>query len=184
MDIHKPKIFLHACCAPCLTYPYKVLSSYYEVTVFFYNPNIHPMREYNRRLSSVKKIADNWNFELIVASYDKERWFEAVRDLEQCKEGGKRCVKCYRFRLQKTAETAKQRGLDLFATTLTVSPLKKAEVINRLGFTIQKEMKINYLESNFKKKDGFKKSCQFSKQEGLYRQNYCGCIYSKRDSTV
>jgi len=180
MDSSKSKLFLHACCAPCTTYPYTILSTDFEVTVFFYNPNIHPFTEYNQRLKSVKYLADKWKFELIVASYDPERWFTAVQGLEEYEEGEKRCVECFKLRLQKTAETAKKRGFDLFSTTLTISPLKKAEVINTLGLKIQKEIGVDYFISNFKKKDGFKKSCQMSKQEGLYRQNYCGCIYSIR----
>lgn len=180
----KPKLLFHACCAPCVTYPFSILSSEYNITVYFYNPNIHPVKEYKQRLSSIKKLALAWKFELIIASYDKENWFDAVGGLEQCKEGGKRCVECFRLRLQKTAEVAKQKSFDFFASTLTVSPLKNAEIINNLGNEIQIETGINYLESNFKKKDGFKKSCQLSRQENLYRQNYCGCIYSKRDSQV
>lgn len=181
INSRKSKLLLHACCAPCITYPYTILAPEYEITVYFYNPNIHPRKEYNHRLESVKKLADNWKFKLIVASYDTDKWFKAVKGLEECKEGGARCVECFRLRLQETALTAQNKGFDLFATTLTVSPLKKAEVINRLGLTIGKKKGIDYLESNFKKKDGFKKSCQLSQKEGLYRQNYCGCVYSRRD---
>jgi len=181
MDANKPKLFLHACCAPCITYPYIELFPYYTVSVYFYNPNIHPAAEYDMRLKNMRELAYKWKFDLIVASYDVNRWFQAIEGLEDCQEGGERCVECYRLRLQKTAEAAKKRGFDLFATTLTVSPLKDAEVINSIGQKIQKRIGINYLESDFKKKDGFKKSCEISRQQDLYRQNYCGCIYSKRE---
>ncbi len=181
MNNRKPKLFLHACCASCITYPYTTLSPDYEVTVFFYNPNIHPQKEYNHRLESVKKLAEKWRFDLIIASYDTEKWFTAVKGLEECKEGGNRCLECFRLRLEKTAETAKERDFDFFATTLTISPLKDAEVINRIGISLEEKVGINYLRSNFKKRDGFKKSCQLSQQEDLYRQNYCGCVYSRRE---
>jgi len=183
LDTHKPKLLLHACCGPCTTSPYKELHPHYKISVYFYNPNIHPVTEYKRRLKDLRELADKWNFDLILGSYDTKRWFQVIKGLEDCKEGGQRCVECYRLRLQKTAETAKGKGFDLFATTLTVSPLKNAEVINRIGINIQEHLGIDYMESNFKKKDGFKKSCKISRQEGMYRQNYCGCIYSRRESS-
>ena len=181
MSNRKSKLLLHACCAPCITYPYITLSSDFKVTVFFYNPNIHPQKEYDQRLESVKNLADKWRFDLIIASYDPEKWFNIVKGLEDCEEGGERCAECFRIRLQKTAETAKKGDFDLFSTTLTISPLKKAEVINRIGISLGEDVGIDYLKSDFKKKDGFRKSCQLSQQENLYRQNYCGCVYSRRE---
>jgi predicted adenine nucleotide alpha hydrolase (AANH) superfamily ATPase len=179
-DTKKKKLLLHACCAPCVTHPVRLLSESYEITAYFYNPNIHPESEFEARKEEILRLGEKWGFEVLPGEYDADLWFEAVRGLEAEPEGGARCAVCYDIRLRKTAELARETGFDLFATTLSISPLKKAEVINEIGKNIQARTGIAYLEANFKKKDGFKLSCQHSKNEGLYRQDYCGCVYSQR----
>lgn len=180
MSETKKRLLMHACCAPCVTHPIRVLSEAYRVAAYFYNPNIHPESEYEARKGEILRLGEKWGFEVIPDSYDKDAWFEAVRGLENEPEGGARCAVCYRFRLQKTAESARRKGFDLFTTTLSVSPLKKADLINAIGKEIQDETGTAFLVADFKKKDGFKMSCRYSREEGLYRQDYCGCIYSQR----
>lgn len=181
-DTKQTQLLLHACCAPCVTHPVRLLSETCELTVYFYNPNIHPKTEYEARKDEILRLGGKWGFEVITGEYDAYAWFEAVRGHEDDPEGGERCAICYRYRLQKTAACALERGFDLFATTLSISPLKKAGRINEIGKKIQTETGITYFEADFKKKEGFKISCQLSKDERLYRQDYCGCIFSqKRD---
>ena len=176
----KKKLLLHVCCAPDATVPYLRLRDGYEVVAFFYNPNIHPREEYEKRLNEAEKLAKLWDFPLIVGEYDAERWFSAVRGLEDEPEGGKRCEVCYALRLEESAKLAKELACDAFATTLTISPHKKAEKINALGREAGERHGVEYLESNFKKRDGFKESVRLSRELGLYRQRYCGCRYSMR----
>ncbi len=175
------KLLLHVCCAPDATVPYLRLKGDYEVVGFFYNPNIDEREEYNRRLDAMKKLSEAWNFPFIEGEYDVESWRKAVKGLEDLPEGDKRCLVCYRLRLEKTAEMAKKLGFDTFATTLTISPHKKADKINAIGRDVSDIYGVEYLESDFKKKDGFKESVRLSKELNLYRQNFCGCSFSRRD---
>jgi len=184
VEIKRKKLLLHICCAPCSTSVIPRLSSEYEVCGFFYNPNIDIEEEYILRKSEIEKLAKIYNTPMIYGEYDVEKWRELIKGLEKEPEGGKRCEVCFRKRLKETAEVAKEKGFDLFCTTLTVSPLKNAKLINQTGKEIEKETGCKYLESNFKKKDGFKKSVELSRKYNLYRQNYCGCSYSKRGLEV
>jgi len=171
------KILLHVCCAPCSTEVINRLSSH-ELTFFYYNPNIHPEEEYQKRLENVRKIADRFGLELLEGKYDKDDWFKAVKGLENEPEGGKRCTVCFDMRLKKTAEQAKMIGSDAFATTLTISPHKNADIINDIGKKYAEEQGLVFIDDDFKKCDGFVKSVNLSKKFGLYRQKYCGCVYS------
>ena len=175
----KKRLLLHTCCAPCSPHVVELLRSTFEVSAFFYNPNIHPLEEYQVRLEEMKKFLRTISVELIVGDYDADQWFRLVEGLEQEQEGGKRCELCYRMRLERTALTAQTKGFQYFATTLTVSPHKNAKIINRIGREIKSNPDVIFYEADFKKRDGFKKSCELSERHGFYRQNYCGCIYSK-----
>jgi hypothetical protein len=152
-----------------------------ELTAFFYNPNIHPQGEYVRRLAEVERYCREHAIALVEGEYDTERWFSAVKGSEDQKEGGKRCEICYRMRLEKTALIAQGRSIGYFATTLTVSPHKKALVVNRIGRETGVQYSRVFYEADFKKQDGFKKSCELSKLYNFYRQTYCGCVYSIKD---
>lgn len=173
------KLLLHICCAPDATHPIQLLNDEYDLASFFYNPNIHPEDEYARRLESMRALSKKWDITLCEGEYDKDRWLSLTELYKEEPEGGKRCEICYRIRLEKTAMQAAEDGYDLFGTVLTISPHKNAEKINDIGRKAGKKHGIAFLESNFKKKDGFKKSVKLSKSLGLYRQTYCGCIYSK-----
>lgn len=177
-----PGLLLHSCCSPCSSYVLEYLSQYFSVTVFFYNPNIHPEEEYYKRLEEQKKLIVqlpvNNKIHLIEGEYEPDVFFKETQGLEQEKEGGKRCLRCFYLRLKKTAEKASDLKFPYFTTTLTVSPHKNAEIINQIGQEIAFEYHLDYLYSNFKKKNGFKRSIALSHQYHLYRQNYCGCIYS------
>ncbi|MCX7698281.1 MAG: epoxyqueuosine reductase QueH [Candidatus Goldbacteria bacterium] len=177
------KILLNVCCAPDATHSINVLQEEgFHVITYFYNPNIHPENEYKRRFLDMIKLAKQINIENIThVPYDLEEWKKRCDKYAGEKEGGKRCIECFKLRLKKTAEKAKELGIEIFATTLTISPHKNAELINKIGKEIANEFGIKYYESNFKKKDGFKKSIELSKKYNLYRQNYCGCVYSQRD---
>jgi predicted adenine nucleotide alpha hydrolase (AANH) superfamily ATPase len=175
----KPKILLQVCCAPDATVAAERLRAEYTVGVYFYNPNIHPGEEYDKRVQELARLAPQIGAENYSAPYDPERWFEAVKGYEHEPEKGVRCHICFRLRLEATAGAAKELGFDLYGTVLTVSPHKDAELINRLGREIGTRYGVEYFESNFKKKDGFKRSLELSKQFGLYRQDYCGCVFSR-----
>lgn len=179
-----PALLLHSCCAPCSSYVIEYLSDYFKITVFFYNPNIYPDEEYLHRSAEQQRLIKEFPAKYPVAfmqgEFDKERFYSAVKGMEQEPEGGARCAACYRLRLEETARRAKQGGYDYFATTLTISPLKNAQTINQIGEQIGKTCGTAYLCSDFKKKNGFKRSTELSAQYGMYRQNYCGCVFSKR----
>lgn len=177
----KPKLLLHCCCAPCVTHPIRILSETFEVTAFFYNPNIYPESEYQARLLEIQKLSQNWQFPLLIGPYEFERWEARIRGHENDPEGGSRCLLCYQLRLEETALKAKFANMDYFTSTLSISPHKNANQINAIGEAIASRYGISFYAANFKKKDGFKISCELSKQEGLYRQNYCGCQYSRRE---
>lgn len=175
-----PKLLLHACCAPCASHPAAELKRDFSVTLVFYGSNIHPEIEYRKRLDSASHLSERLKLELVELEYDPDAWFNAVKGLEKEPEGSRRCSICYRIRLKRIAEFAKQNGYQCFATTLTTSPHKPARIINPIGKEIAQKYGLDFLDKDFKRLDGFKKSCELSKEYGLYRQGYCGCVYSRR----
>lgn len=178
-----PKLFLHSCCAPCSTYVIEYLSNYFYITVFYYNPNIDDKEEYSKRLLEQKKLICNMDtkypVKFVEGDYDVNLFRKIAKGLTQEPEGGKRCLACYRLRLKKTAQYAKAHEYDYFTTTLSISPLKNASKLNEIGLALQDSIGPLYLPSDFKKKNGYKRSSELSRQYGLYRQDYCGCSYSK-----
>lgn len=176
------KILLHSCCSPCACYPIQeLINQGFKVTLFYYNPNIHPQNEYFARLNELKKYIGKYRkVGLIEGEYEDKKWFALVRGLENEPERGKRCDVCYETRLRKTGELAKQKGFDCFGSTLSISPHKKANKISQLGRLLAKEFDINFFDKDWKKMNGFKRACEISKEEGFYRQNYCGCVFSKK----
>ena len=178
-----PKLFLHSCCAPCSSYVLEYLSRYFEITVFYYNPNIYPAGEYHERAAEQKRFIDQFpadhKISYIEGTYDTKRFYEMAKGLEKVPEGGERCFKCYELRLRESAMLAKAGGFDYFTTTLSISPLKNAEKLNEIGELLETEYGVKHLTSDFKKKNGYKRSTELSKEYELYRQNYCGCIFSQ-----
>lgn len=178
-----PTLLLHACCAPCSSYVLEYLSEYFIIKVLYYNPNISPESEYEYRLQEEQRLIDTLNtknkVELIKGNYNPNVFFDAVKGYEKEPERGKRCEICFKLRLEETARYCKEINADYFATTLTISPLKNAEIINTIGENIGKKYGVNYLPSDFKKKNGYKRSIELSQEYNLYRQNFCGCIFSK-----
>ena len=180
-----PTLLLHACCAPCSSYVLEYLSAYFHITVFFFNPNISDKTEYQKRADELERLISVqphvYPVGFLAGSYEPERFFEAVRGYESCREGGQRCVICYRLRLSETADMARERGFDMFTTTLPISPLKNAAKLNEIGGEEAERVGVPYLFSDFKKKEGYKRSITLSAEYGLYRQNYCGCVFSRKD---
>ena len=189
-----PRLFLHSCCAPCSSYCLEYLRKYFRITVFYYNPNISMEPEYRKRVEEQKRLIAAYNAQLeenkeltgygidiVEGDYEPQEFYAIAKGLEQCPEGGERCFLCYELRLQKTAELAKEQGFDYFATTLTISPLKNAQKLNEIGERLAVGYGINWIVSDFKKKNGYKRSIELSAEYGLYRQDYCGCIYSKQE---
>lgn len=181
-----PTLFLHACCAPCSSYCLEYLSKYFKITVVFYNPNITDKSEYEYRLNEEKRLISEMSFvnpvSIIEGEYNPNEFFELAKGFEDAPERGSRCLRCYEQRLRYTAKLCKEHGADYFATTLTLSPLKNAEAINLIGERLSKELCTPYLCTDFKKKGGYLRSIELSKLHNLYRQNYCGCVYSKKAS--
>ena len=181
-----PRLFLHACCAPCSSYVLEYISRFFSVTVFFYNPNISPKEEYEKRVSEIQRLISEMEFvhpvAFIEGEYKPEDFYEMARGLEEVPEGGERCFRCYRLRMEEAARLAEQGGYDYFTTTLSISPLKNAGKINEIGQELSQIYKVEHLPSDFKKKNGYKRSIELSHEYGLYRQNYCGCVFSKRES--
>ena len=178
----KPKLLLHVCCAPCSSYVLTYLSDYFDITVLYYNPNISPIEEYQKRLNEEKRLIKELNKEnihIMECKYDNETFNEIAKGLEDAPEGGIRCYKCYTLRIEETARIAKEKNFDYFTTTLTISPLKNSQVLNKIGRELEEKYNVKYLYSDFKKKEGYKTSIILSKKYNLYRQNYCGCKYSK-----
>ncbi len=181
-----PTLLLHACCAPCSSYVLEYLTRYFRITVFYYNPNIYPQKEYAHRASEeerlIEEMTENGVFchpvQLIEGAFDTDAFYEAVQGLEKIPEGGQRCWACFRLRLFETAKMAAEKGFDYFTTTLSVSPHKNAEKINEVGEEAAREMGVKWLPSDFKKKNGYQRSIALSGEYGLYRQNYCGCKFS------
>lgn len=178
----KPLLLLHSCCGPCSSYVLEYLSRYFKIKLFFFNPNIQPLEEYNKRLAAQKELLEKINLpdiEFIQGEYNPADFFSAVKGLENEREGGKRCEVCIKLRMKAAAEAAVNYNADYFATTLTVSPHKNALYINTAGESLENEMNIPYLVSDFKKKNGYKRSIELCRLFNIYRQNYCGCIFSK-----
>lgn len=179
-----PTLLLHSCCAPCSSYCLEYLSQYFKITVFYYNPNIYPGEEYYKRVEEQKKFISllpaQYPISFEEGVYDTARFYAMAKGLEDCPEGGERCFRCYELRLREAAELAKKRNMDYFTTTLSISPLKNAEKLNEIGDALAKEYDIRYLNSDFKKKNGYKRSVELSEQYGMYRQYYCGCVFSKK----
>jgi len=180
MNQSKQSLLLHVCCAPCATHSIRMLTHQFDVTAYFYNPNIEPEDEYKIRLEEMNRLAGEWNVPLLEDPYENSAWHEAVDAYKDEPEGGRRCELCYRFRLRKTALTAKARQFDRFTTTLSISPHKSAGLINRAGSRVAEETGLPFHAVDLKKKDGFRISCQISKEMHFYRQSYCGCLYSRR----
>lgn len=181
MEQKKNKIVLHACCGICSGYPVSYLQDAgYQVIVYFYNPNIYPNEEYQKRLDAEKTLCEHFGCELVEAEYNQEEFFNAAKGFEQEPEKGKRCDKCFELRLKKTAEFAKSRGIDVFTTSIVISPHKNFQKLAAIGQELAQEYGLNFLDIDFKKKDGFLKTNKISRELGLYRQNYCGCKFSLR----
>lgn len=178
---YKPKLLLHSCCAPCSSYVIEYLHNYFDITVIYYNPNIFPKEEYEKRKEEQIRFLKNYNDVYFMdCDYENEKYNVLVKGLENEPERGKRCNICFKLRLEKTAIEAKSNNFEYFGTTLTVSPYKNSTLINDIGRELELKHNINWLYSDFKKSDGYKRSIELSKEYNLYRQNYCGCVYSKR----
>ncbi len=179
-----PSLLLHSCCAPCSSQVITSLTNYFDITILYYNPNIYPEEEYLKRKKEQIKLINEINninkLEIIDCDYDNDIYEQEIKGLENEQEGGSRCYKCFKLRLNKTAQIAKENNYDFFSTTLTISPYKNSKLINIIGKDLEKKYNITWLYSDHKKRDGYKKSIELSKKYNLYRQNYCGCIYSKR----
>lgn len=181
MEPVRKSMLLHICCGPCSVYVAPMLNVQFQVTGYFYNPNLDSPEEYQKRLHEAKRVAEISGFPLLAPPFNPDPWKKAILGLEMEPEGKERCRRCINLRLLKTAEAAKEGGFDVFCTTMTVAPMKNADLINNEGSRIAGALDILYLSSDFKKKDGYRKTVELSRKYGLYRQNYCGCIYSRRD---
>lgn len=181
-----PKLLIHSCCAPCSSYTLEYLSKYFEITVYYYNPNIYPISEFEKRFNEQKRFIAEMNFknevDLICGEYLYDDFLKIAKGLEHIPEGGERCFKCYKLRLEKTAKLAQKGGFDYFCTTLSISPLKNSQKINEIGMELEKNYGVKWLPSDFKKREGYKRSIELSKEYNLYRQNFCGCVYSKKEA--
>jgi predicted adenine nucleotide alpha hydrolase (AANH) superfamily ATPase len=179
-----PSLLLHSCCAPCSSYILEYLSQYFEITVLYYNPNIYPPSEYEVRVKEQQQFINEINaghtIRFIEGNYDTKQFYEVTKGLEKEKEGGERCFRCYELRMREAAQIAREKGFDYFTTTLSISPLKNAHKLNEIGNKLEKEYGVKYLYSDFKKKNGYKRSVELSKEYHLYRQDYCGCVFSMR----
>lgn len=182
----KPTLLIHSCCAPCSSYVLEYLSRHFDITILFYNPNISPKSEFDYRESELKRLVGEMplecNIDVIVPDYDDNEFYDAVKGFENIPEGGERCFRCYELRLKKAFEYAKENRFDYFTTTLSISPYKNAEKLNEIGERLAGECEyVKWLPSDFKKKNGYKRSIELSKEYNLYRQNYCGCVFSKAE---
>ena len=180
---NKPKLLLHACCAPCSSHTLLVLKDYFDITIFYSNDNIYPKEEYLNRLDEVKRFIPliSEDIKLLYDEYNDKDFYDAIKGLENLGEKSERCYKCYTLRLEKTAEKAKALGFDFFTTTLSISPYKVTRWINEIGYKLEDKYGVKYLFSDFKKDDGYNHSIELSKEYSLYRQDYCGCVYSKQE---
>ena len=184
---YRPSVLLHSCCGPCSSYVLTYLAGYFDITVLYYNPNIYPSAEFEKRAGEQERLIEALNRDLSVnikylrGDYDPQEFFDMAKGLEDVAEGGERCFKCYELRMREAAVTAKNGGYDYFTTTLSISPLKNAEKINEIGEKLEREYGVRHLPSDFKKKEGYKQSIELSRKYDLYRQDYCGCVYSKNE---
>lgn len=180
-----PRLFLHSCCAPCSSYVLEYLSEYFKITVFYYNPNIYPPLEFEERAQEQKRFIEQFPaghpISYVEGNYDTRKFYEMAKGLEHIPEGGERCFRCYELRMREAAILAKEGEYDFFTTTLSISPLKNAQKLNEIGEALQAELGIRHLPSDFKKKGGYQRSTELSRDYGLYRQNYCGCVFSKNE---
>lgn len=180
-----PKLLIHSCCAPCSSYVLEYLSNYFEITVLYYNPNIYPEDEYFKREAEqelfINKLPTKNKVTFMNAEFEPKQFYDAVKGFEQCAEGGDRCRICFNLRLERAAQTAKENSFDYFATTLSISPLKSSDVLNKIGEQVAEKYGVRHLPSDFKKKNGYKRSVELSKEYEIYRQDYCGCVFSKRE---
>ena len=180
-----PKLFLHSCCAPCSSYTLEYLSNYFDITVYYFNPNISPKEEFDKRFAEQKRLIDELPakhpIKLVLGKYDYNDFLSIAKGYENIPEGGERCFRCYRMRLESTAKLAKEQGFDYFCTTLSISPLKNSQKINEIGYEVAEKYGIKWLPSDFKKKEGYKRSIELSREYQLYRQNFCGCVFSKEN---
>ncbi len=183
-----PTLLLHSCCAPCSSYVLEYLSRFFEITVFYYNPNIYPPKEYEKRVEEQRRLIGQlrpgYPIHFREGRYLPEEFYSTVKGLEQIPEGGERCFACYELRMRAAAALAKELGTDYFTTTLSISPLKNAEKINEIGQRLEAEYGVKHLPSDFKKKNGYKRSVELSAEYGLYRQDYCGCVFSQREREI
>lgn len=183
-----PSLLLHSCCAPCSSYVLEYLSQYFSVTVFYHNPNISKKEEHEKRKAEqirlIGEMKTKNKVSFLDCDYNPAEFFDCAKGYENCTEGGERCFRCYRLRLEKTAQTAKNQNFDYFCTTLSISPLKNAQKINEIGFDVESKQGVKWLPSDFKKREGYKRSIELSRQFDLYRQNYCGCVYSKPSQEI
>ena len=181
----RPRLLLHACCAPCSSYVLEALNRCFDIDVYYYNPNIAPREEFDRRVAELERLAAQLPHEgalrVVVGDYDNVAFMEMCRGHEDDPEGGARCALCFRMRLEAAAKMAAWLGSDYFTTSLTISPLKDAQLLNAIGAEQGRRASVSWLYSDFKKKNGYKRSCELSREYGLYRQDYCGCVFSKRE---
>ncbi len=181
-----PSLLLHSCCAPCSSYTIEYLSDYFKISVLYYNPNISPREEYEKRKAEQIRLIQSMPVKNDVnfadCDYDCNEFFKIAKGYEDCREGGERCFRCYEQRLRRTAQEAQKGGYDYFCTTLSISPLKNAQKINEIGERLSEEYGVLWLPSDFKKREGYKRSIELSKEYNLYRQNFCGCVYSRREA--
>ncbi len=180
-----PTLLLHSCCAPCSSYVLEYLSRYFRITVFYYNPNIYPDEEYYKRVEEqrrfIAELPARYPISFLEGNFDKERFYAMAKGKEHLPEGGERCFACYELRLREAAEYARRLGFDYFTTTLSISPLKNARKLNEIGQKLEQEYGVRHLASDFKKKNGYKRSTELSREYGMYRQDYCGCVFSRAE---
>lgn len=186
LDGKTPRLLLHSCCAPCSSYCIEYLSRFFLITILYYNPNISPREEFEKRAAEQQRLVSEMQLKnpasVVVDSYDPAEFYGAVKGFEHIPEGGERCFICYRLRLERAAEYAAQHGFDYFCSTLSISPLKNAAKLNEIGAELSEIYSVSHLPSDFKKRGGYLRSIELSKQYGLYRQNYCGCVFSKKEA--
>ena len=186
LDGRVPTLLLHSCCAPCSSYTLEYLSNYFDITVYYYNPNISPKAEFDKRFAEQKRLITSLpakhKIKLIEGDYNYSDFSEIAKGFENVKEGGERCFRCYKLRLEKSAHLAKEQGFDYFCTTLSISPLKNSQKINEIGLEVAEKYGVKWLPSDFKKKEGYKRSIELSREYNLYRQNFCGCVFSKKEN--
>ena len=178
-----PRLLLHSCCAPCSSYTLEYLSNYFDITVYYFNPNISPKAEFDKRFAEQKRLIEQLPHKnpisLVEGEYNYDDFLQIAKGLEDVAEGGERCFRCYRMRLESTARLAKEQGYDYFCTTLSISPLKNSRKINEIGKETEEKYGVKWLSSDFKKREGYKRSIELSREYSLYRQNFCGCVFSK-----